>query len=61
MMFATRLGQSRPCERVRTLNWGLTEYREEIGCLLALAEPTPDGFELLEPGTIYPMLRRKWE
>ena len=61
MMFAARLGQSRPCEKVKTLNWGLSECREGIGCMLGLTADKEHGFEILEPGTTYPQLRKAWE
>jgi hypothetical protein len=60
MMFAARLGHSRPCERAKTLNWGLAEYREGIGCLIGLTTETDRGFEILEPGSMYPQLRKEW-
>jgi hypothetical protein len=60
MMFAARLGGSRPCAKANTLNWGLKEYREGIGCLIGLTSATETGFEILEPGTIYPRLREQW-
>jgi hypothetical protein len=58
MMFAARLG--RPCAKAKTLKWGLNEYRDGVGCVVALASPTEKGFEILEPGTIYPQLRKEW-
>lgn len=61
MMFATRLGHGRPCLRARELEWGLKEFREGIGCVIGVVRPTPGGFELLEPGDMYPSLRRQWE
>jgi hypothetical protein len=61
MMFAARLGHSRPCENAKTLNWGLSEYREGIGCLIGLTAEKERGFEILEPGTTYPQLRKEWE
>jgi hypothetical protein len=58
MMFAARL--ARPCDRARTLDWGLNECRDGIGCLIGLASRTESGFEILEPGTTYPQLRKEW-
>ena len=60
MMFAARLGHSRPCERAKTLNWGLNEYREGVGCLIGLTTEKDQGFEILEPGSMYPQLRKEW-
>jgi hypothetical protein len=60
MMFAARLGQSRPCDKAKTLNWGLRECRDGIGCLIGLTSPTERGFVILEPGTMYPLLRKQW-
>lgn len=60
MMFAARMGQSRPCAKAKTLDWGLQEYRDGVGCLLALTTPTQNGFEILEPGTMYEILKRAW-
>lgn len=61
MMFAARLGHGRPYERAKTLNWGLKEVREGVGCLVGFVNPTESGFEILEPGTIYPVLRERWD
>jgi hypothetical protein len=60
MMFATRLGRSRPCDKASALHWGLGEHRDGIGCLIGLASSTARGFELLEPGTTYPQLVQAW-
>jgi hypothetical protein len=60
MMFAERMGHSRPCAKAKTLDWGLQEYRDGVGCLLALTTPTEKGFEILEPGTMYEHLKRAW-
>jgi hypothetical protein len=58
MMFSARLGQSRPYEKAKTLDWGLKECRNGIGCLLGLTSRTERGFEILEPGTLYPTLKQ---
>jgi len=60
MMFAERLGHSRPCAKAKGLDWGLHEYRDGIGCVLGLTSPTKNGFEILEPGTMYEILRQEW-
>jgi hypothetical protein len=60
MMFSERLGNGRPCAKAKTLDWGLQESRDGVGCLLALTSPTDKGFEILEPGTMYEVLKQAW-
>lgn len=60
MWFAERLGHGRPCAKARTLNWGLNESRPGVGCLVSLAERSETGFEILEPGAMYPQLKAAW-
>ena len=61
MMFAARVGHARPCDRVKTLNWDLCECRDGIGCLIGLTSPRGErGFDILEPGTTYPQLKKLW-
>ncbi len=61
MMFSERLGQGLPCERARQLDWGLKESRVGLGCLIGVVRDLGRGFELLEPGDMYPMLRHQWD
>lgn len=61
MMFAQRLGHGRPHARAKTLDWGLGECRDGIGCVIGLVRPTQGGFEILEPGDLYSALRRQWD
>ena len=57
MLFSERLAGGIPCAKARTLRWGITESRAGVGCVVALAVGTERGFDLVEPGSMYPTLR----
>ena len=61
MMFAERLGNGAPCRRVRAASPGTDRHREGLGCLVLIADERGRGFEILEPGTMYPVFRKRWD
>lgn len=62
MVFAERVGQGRPCERVKALDWGgVTRSRAGVGCMYAVTtNETERGFEILEVAGMEPPTTKDW-
>jgi hypothetical protein len=59
MWFAERVGNGAACRAAARVKWPMTQTRQGVGCLFALTSPTENGFDILEPGSLYPGMLRE--